>query len=110
MVETIIDLQFLLKNEKYMNGSILFICFTLFTAVVSAQEDSPRLKDAEKIYNSFEIEAIGARGAVQVSQIADMAQIKYSRMIIAQNEEMIALLKQIAGQRKQGTGDHLTKK
>lgn len=74
--------------------SILFL--SLSVVPTFAQEDNPRLKEAESIYTSFTIDTIGAKGAVQVSQMADMAQMKYSRMLIAQNEEIIALLKQIA--------------
>lgn len=76
----------------------LFCILFLSLSVVPtfAQEDNPRLKEAESIYSNFTIETIGARGAVQVSQMADMAQMKYSRMLIAQNEEIITLLKQIA--------------
>ena len=95
---------------KHMNKVFftLVLLFVTFTAI--AEEDNPRLKDAESIYRSFEIDVIGARGAVQVSQAADMAQMKYSRMIIAQNEEIISLLRQLAARNKQGTTERPARK
>jgi len=42
------------------------------------------------------INMIGARGAVQVSQVADSAQVDFSQMLIKQNDEIIRLLRKIA--------------
>lgn len=78
-----------------MKRLIPLIFIGLISNVAVAQDENPRLKDAEDIFRNFEISSIGAKGAVQVSQMADQAQISYSRMIIAQNEEIISLLKQL---------------
>lgn len=42
------------------------------------------------------INMIGARGAVQVSQVADSAQVDFLQIIIKQNDEIIRLLRKIA--------------
>ena len=73
----------------------MYIGISLTCCPVFAQNDNARNREAESIYTSFSIETIGARGAAQVSQLADQAQMKYSKIIIAQNEEIIALLKQL---------------
>jgi nitrogen-specific signal transduction histidine kinase len=41
----------------------------------------------------------GARGAAQVSQVADEAGIKFQMLVIAQNQRIIELLEQIARKR-----------
>jgi hypothetical protein len=93
-----------------MKKLILISVISALSFSVFAQEDNQRLKDAESIYRAFEIDSIGARGAVQVSQLADISQIKYSRMIIAQNEEIIALLKQLVERNRQPPPERPTKK
>jgi len=84
------------QNEKNIKKFIIFnIFFCFFTTLTYAQTYNERNNQAAQIYTEFSIEIIGAKGAVQVSQSADMAQMKYSKIIIAQNEEMIALLKEL---------------
>jgi hypothetical protein len=48
---------------------------------------------AEIITNNAEINMIGAQGAVQISQVADQAQLKFSAILIRQNDEIIKLLR-----------------
>jgi len=50
---------------------------------------------AESIILSAEIEMIGAKGASQVSQLADQAQLKLAKIQIRQNEEIIKLLRRM---------------
>ena len=93
-----------------MKRLILLTFIALISNVAVAQDDNPRLKDAEDIFHNFEISSIGAKGAVQVSQMADQAQISYSRMIIAQNEEIISLLKQLVEKPSSAQAASKTKK
>lgn len=48
---------------------------------------------AEQISFDTQIRMIGANSAPQVSQVADQAQLKYSAIIIKQNDEIIRLLR-----------------
>jgi hypothetical protein len=83
------------KSKEVKKAFAIGIFLTLISACALAQEDNQRLKEAAEIYSAFATATIYSKGAVQVSQLADEAQMKYSRMIISQNEEVIALLKQI---------------
>jgi hypothetical protein len=63
--------------------------------------DPGRLSEvARTIATEAEIAMISAKGAVQVSQLADQAQITLSRFLIKQNDEIIRLLRVIAKEKK----------
>lgn len=79
-------------------------CFVLTNTCIAADSDE-RIKNsdpgrlaevAELIALEARLNMIGARGAVQVSQAADQAQVDFSRILIKQNDEMIRLLRKIA--------------
>ena len=89
------------KEVKKIFAIGMFLILT--SACALAQEDNQRLKEAAEIYGAFATASIYSKGAVQVSQLADEAQMKYSRMIIAQNEEVILLLKQILSKPSQSS-------
>ena len=63
--------------------------------VVGAQDPGNSSNEATAVVSQAEIEMIGARGAVQVSQIADQAQLKLSLILIRQNDELIRLLREM---------------
>ena len=48
---------------------------------------------AEIIILNAETNMIGAHGAVQLSQVADQAQLKFTAILIKQNDEIIKLLR-----------------
>lgn len=85
-----------------------FVCFS-FTTICFASDHRENIKSADpgelsKIAEHRAImagiEMIGSRGAVQVSQVADQAQIDFSQMLIKQNDEIIRLLRIIAKDNK----------
>ena len=56
--------------------------------------DAGKMSDiAEIIILNAETNMIGAHGAVQISQVADQAQLKFTAILIKQNDEIIKLLR-----------------
>jgi hypothetical protein len=54
---------------------------------------------AQKLLNTASLNMIGAKGAAQVSQITDEASIQMQAILVKQNDEVIRLLKKIAGEK-----------
>ena len=80
--------------KRFMSCLVGLILLALF-GVARAQDPGNAAAEAASIVTKAEIEMIGARGAVQVSQIADQAQLKLSVILIKQNDEMVKLLREI---------------
>ncbi|NBT48421.1 MAG: hypothetical protein EBT07_11530 [Actinobacteria bacterium] len=83
---------------------VVVVAFTLTLCTkVLAQDSAIRTTDqaqmeslAWRLISSAEINMIGARGAAQVSQVADQAQLNLALIRIRQNDEIIRLLRKIA--------------
>jgi len=68
----------------------------VFADDIDATDSAKMSGVASRIVSSAEIEMIGARGASQVSQLADQAQLQLSKIIIKQNDEIVRLLRKIS--------------
>jgi hypothetical protein len=68
-------------------------CQYSFANEISSTDPGSLLRVADGIASNARINMIGARGAVQVSQVADQAQLELSLILIKQNQEIIRLLK-----------------
>jgi len=88
---------------------VAFSCCVLFPLSTFASDDDDRIKTAdpaailcvaESIISWTEISMHSAKGASQVSQLADQAQLKLAKIQIKQNEEIIKLLRRIADQKR----------
>lgn len=83
--------------SKIIFGFILIFLAGICQADEVSSADAAKMsRVADSIVTNAEINAIGARGAAQVSQIADQAQLQLARIIVKQNDEMISLLREIA--------------
>ena len=54
---------------------------------------------AKDVVDNASLSLIGSRGAAQVSQVIDESRIQIDYIIVRQNQEMIRLLKKIAGEK-----------
>ena len=76
----------------------LTICASVFAqdSRISTTDPAKMGDVARSIVSTAEIGMIGARGAAQVSQVADQAQLSLALIKIRQNDEVIRLLRKIA--------------
>ena len=79
---------------------LLIVVFANFSYANADQVDTTdpaKMSEvASKILSAAEIDMIGARGAAQISQLADQAQLQLSKIIIKQNDEIVRLLRKIS--------------
>lgn len=81
-------------------AALLAASFSTAAQDIAGSDPGALLRVAERVASEARINMIGAKGAVQVSQVADQAQLELSIIIIKQNEEVIRLLRSMAKERR----------
>jgi hypothetical protein len=66
---------------------------------ISSTQPGQMANLAQKLLNTASLNMIGAKGAAQVSQTADEVNIQMQAILVKQNDEIIRLLKKVAGEK-----------
>ena len=74
----------------------LSLSFQVYADEISSADPARMSRLADSIVSDVNMSSTYAKGAAQVSQLADQAQLKLSQMLIRQNDEIVTLLREIA--------------
>lgn len=83
----------------FLCGALAFQAVEDFRSQIASASPGAMASVASRIVDSASLNMIGAKGAVQISQVTDEARLQIDYILVKQNDEIIRLLKKIANER-----------